>query len=1500
MDPRLRLKPLWGVCYAPTPSDVNYGKFTWSIPDPYPGISAWDITCIVYLTVVGGYFMLTLRPGYVGRLRAKGRLRMGFLDSCSDGYLVKPTNLQVPMRTFLLNIMFWMAVLGMKGLFDWFAVVKPLKKPVSLLYSSTPGQPVLGVLLAMTRVLPTFLACLFDTGVFYSVAAALAGIIKGYFHLNLGWLVGFEDIRANFSSAAQSYAKQSVAVRTASMAAGGSKMSGLKSMASGMLKGLGSRTASVPAHNWDKPALDEEGGDFAVLAANKQQTWGVTSAAWNEIVKDLRKVDYLSDEETASLSFVDMCAQLQRDKAAKDLQHLNGGILMPSFIRAGLVETAVRTDSPSSMQIATLLELRDWLLWLAKVTAACDAEAEDYAQLRECLHGLKPVMPAPSMQAQQQRIAAIAHGRLLLKLIRDLPSSMESQQTTASMARAVAPIYKQWACLARVLANELELCNAHQGPRLWSLSRRKATTMNTRVAFMTDMTRRLEAVAQDLEGGHWAQRSMQLIFLQDDLKLKRMVARQLERTLDPMLAGLQPKSSYALHVLRFFLGSLKDASMKAPDSMEHMRSLTTLIPHYKECVMYPISAESVAHQLDMDARECKGLDDLVSTRYNSVSLMSYLRSVYPHEWHNFKERMQRECRAAKDEWPYGLEVDSLSEINFDKGQPLYHKQQQLTEWASNRGQLLFRTVRGMACYHRAIRFHAKATTKHRWGNPEIDYLVSSKYSCVVTSQMYGEDKRYSVLAVGSTTEGKAPTEAYRIRLPSNAVRMQNGTPNPGIILGEGKPENQNHATIFCFGEVLQAIDMNQDGNFAEALKVPNILKEFDAGDAQQDNVALVGFREWIFSEDAGAPAAFAASTEFAFSTIAQRVMASPGAVRFHYGHPDMWNKLWTMTRGGISKATKGFHISEDVFAGYNHVLRGGKVKFREYISVGKGRDMGFDAINSFEAKVASGNGEQVFSREIHRLGKHLDFFRLMSFYQSGPGFYINTYLIMVAIYAAVWSSLLIVMTGKQNQIDGLGNLFDVITGKSGSGITVLQLVQLGMLSVVLYFAESALERGFFRTIGIILWQLLTGSLLFLIFRGRTSAYYFFNDVIFGGAKYIATGREFALERQQFVKMYSRYAFSHFYWGAELMLMLILLATMGMANYWINTFGSWIVVLSLLCAPVWFNPNSFSLNGVRKDFAAWRLWMQDGMDRGTNTTWFMWHQEQLRRRSRLDNNQPNVMGTAVYCIATKLPSLFIAGAAVQWGLPDGCEFPRSCTRWGSYGIFTAALVVVLAIVAGLCKAALRWRRMRRLISTVLILAFVALVAAYFAVFRQHYATQGSHIYVWMFLNLEIIAWAAAVIMQLEAFIGIRTGRSVRWMQRFVTSVYRSVDWIMGSVYFVIMLPLAFIRMAAIVQSVLLFNVSYSQALLRGKFFKGFYMKDWVDYQIGQQRQQQRSDLLDTRDTTGVSLRPSLFDTKISNPIRQESYESRQSLFDTQNSRQNLFAGISKHSHDYMIR
>lgn len=56
-------------------------------------------------------------------------------------------------------------------------------------------------------------------------------------------------------------------------------------------------------------------------------------------------------------------------------------------------------------------------------------------------------------------------------------------------------------------------------------------------------------------------------------------------------------------------------------------------------------------------------------------------------------------------------------------------------------------------------------------------------------------------------------------------------------------------------------------------------------------------------------------------------------VRFHYGHPDVFDRMSAITMGGVSKACKGIHLSEDIFAGFNYVLRGGEATQADYIQV---------------------------------------------------------------------------------------------------------------------------------------------------------------------------------------------------------------------------------------------------------------------------------------------------------------------------------------------------------------------------------------------------------------------------------------------------------------------------------------------------------------------------------------------------------------------------------------
>lgn len=90
-------------------------------------------------------------------------------------------------------------------------------------------------------------------------------------------------------------------------------------------------------------------------------------------------------------------------------------------------------------------------------------------------------------------------------------------------------------------------------------------------------------------------------------------------------------------------------------------------------------------------------------------------------------------------------------------------------------------------------------------------------------------------------------------------------------------------------------------------------------------------------------------------------------------------------------------------AGFGSTLRQGNITHHEYIQVNlpailclnvymmavpklrsyrsaKGRDVGLNQIALFEGTVAGGNGEQVLSRDVSRLGQLFDFFRMLSFY----------------------------------------------------------------------------------------------------------------------------------------------------------------------------------------------------------------------------------------------------------------------------------------------------------------------------------------------------------------------------------------------------------------------------------------------------------------------------------------------------------------------------------------
>jgi len=270
------------------------------------------------------------------------------------------------------------------------------------------------------------------------------------------------------------------------------------------------------------------------------------------------------------------------------------------------------------------------------------------------------------------------------------------------------------------------------------------------------------------------------------------------------------------------------------------------------------------------------------------------------------------------------------------------------------------------------------------------------------------------------------------------------------------------------------------------------------------------------------------------------------------------------------------------------------------VQVGKGRDVGMQQIYKFEAKLASGNGEQCLSRDVHRIGQRLDFTRLLSFYYSGIGFYLNNamtvFSMIMFMYLQLWSHVL--------QLDQGVPTPDLLNAQWS--------LQLGLLLTVPILCYLSVEHGFLHALSQLLRVNATGSPLFFMFHMGTKAHYFDTTLKYGGAKYRPTGRGFVMVHENFAELYRFYAGSHLYNGFELLWGMLLLKALGSfpvpGSYWRTCWSIWAVLVSWLLAPFWFNPSAFDMPKMRADLTQWQLWIVR-KDAAVVSSWDAWFNEE---------------------------------------------------------------------------------------------------------------------------------------------------------------------------------------------------------------------------------------------------------------------------------------------------
>ncbi|KAF9045539.1 1,3-beta-glucan synthase [Panaeolus papilionaceus] len=709
-----------------------------------------------------------------------------------------------------------------------------------------------------------------------------------------------------------------------------------------------------------------------------------------------------------------------------------------------------------------------------------------------------------------------------------------------------------------------------------------------------------------------------------------------------------PAGSEAERRISFFAQSLT-TDIPEPLPVDAMPTFTVLTPHYNEKTL--LSLREIIREEDQSTR---------------VTLLDYLKQLHPVEWENFVKDtkiLAEESAMFNGVNPFAHDeknqhkADDLAfqYLGFKSAAPEFTLRTRI--WASLRAQTLYRTVSGMMNYSKAIKL------LYRVENPEVvqlfggntdklerelERMARRKFKFVVSMQRYskfnkeehenaefllraypdlqiayleeepprkegGDPRIFSALIDGHSEfipETGRRRPKFRIELPGNP------------ILGDGKSDNQNHAVIFYRGEYLQLIDANQDNYLEECLKIRNILAEFEEyamptqnpygqwnhKDFRKPPVAIVGAREYIFSENIGILGDLAAGKEQTFGTLAARSMAWIGG-KLHYGHPDFLNALYMTTRGGVSKAQKGLHLNEDIYAGMNAFGRGGRIKHTEYYQCGKGRDLGFGTILNFQTKIGTGMGEQMLSREYYYLGTQLPIDRFLTFYYGHPGFHINNMLVILSVQIFIVTLVFLGTLNSNLKICQYTPSGQFLAGQAGcyNLVPVFDWIRRCIISIFLVFMiaflplflQELVERGAWKAVVRLAKQFGSLSPAFEIFSTQIYTHSILSNLTFGGARYIATGRGFATTRIHFSTLFSRFAGPSIYLAIRTLIML-LYVTLTLWTPYLLYF--WISIVALCLAPFWFNPHQFVFSDFIIDYREFLRWMSRGNSRSHTNSW----------------------------------------------------------------------------------------------------------------------------------------------------------------------------------------------------------------------------------------------------------------------------------------------------------
>ncbi|KAF8914288.1 1,3-beta-glucan synthase component-domain-containing protein [Gymnopilus junonius] len=604
-----------------------------------------------------------------------------------------------------------------------------------------------------------------------------------------------------------------------------------------------------------------------------------------------------------------------------------------------------------------------------------------------------------------------------------------------------------------------------------------------------------------------------------------------------------PPGSEAERRISFFAQSLT-TNIPPLLPVDAMPTFTVLTPHYSGKTL--LSLREIIREEDQNTL---------------VTLLEYLKQLHPVEWENFVKDtkiLAEECAKFNGVNPFAHDEKGQSK----SAAPEFTLCTRI--WASLRAQTLYRTISGMMNYFKAIKLLCRVENPEVvqlfGGNAdklerELERMARRKFKFVVSMQRFSKFNKeehenaefllraYPDLQIAYLEEELPRKEGGDPRIFSSLIDghsefvPETGRRRPKFrielhgnpILGDGKSDNQNHVIIFYHDTYLE-----------ECLKIRNVLAEFEEfsvanqspyaqwnhKDFQRPSIAIVGAREYIFSENIGILGDLAAGKEQTIGMLSAKSMAWIGH-KLHYGHSDFLNTLYMNTRGG-------------------------------YYQCGKGHDLGFGTILNFQTKIGMGMGEQLLSREYYYLGTQLPIDQFLMFYYGHPGFHINNMLVILSVQLFILtlvflgtlnSNLMICKyTSTGQSLGGQAGCYNLIPVFAWIQRCIISIFLVFMIAFLPLFLQELVERGTWKAIFRLAKQFGLLSPVFEIYSTQIYTHSILSNLTFGGARYIATGRGFATTRIYFSILFSRFAGPSIYLGMRTLVMLLYVTLMLWTPY----------------------------------------------------------------------------------------------------------------------------------------------------------------------------------------------------------------------------------------------------------------------------------------------------------------------------------------------------------------